>query len=912
MKKKWIFVLLSIILIFVVWLIYHDAMHSTFHFDDTAFIIDNYGIRHINNIEAIWGAVLGQPSRFVGLYTFALNYHFHALNPHPYHVTNVLIHLLNVFFVWWFIAQLLSLDLSGSSSPVKTRPKAFNQVVRSHAMSKHGTLLRENKCLIGYITAVLFAVHPIQTQAVTYISQRFASLATLFYLISLCLYLYGRLSSSTMKRLYSWVGGLIAAVLGMLTKEIVITLPVMIIFIEFYLVRRANLNQMDQPSPDKAKRRWVMIVCVILLFSLLLIVPGLFKFKILGVLTGIKESASHEGDIITLPKYIMTQFRVWITFLRLLIFPLHQNLDYDYPLSHSFLEKRVFGSFFILMFLMISAFKFRKKYPYISFGIFWFFITLSANLIPRRNLIFEHKLYIVSVGFCFVCSLIIFRTLKDRKALLIAVLSITSVFAVLTFQRNKVWQNEITLWEDVVKKTSHKSRPYMNLGRAYLNNGEDDRALKNFDLATRFNPKLAKPYNNRGIIYKMKGDYPRALQEHDIAIDMDPKYYRAYNNRGIVYKTLGNYHAAIRDYKKALALYPIYPEAYSNLGVVYKVLGQYDLAVQYQDKALKIDPGFAVAYSNKAIVLNLKGDHPAALEHFALALKHDPRSHFAYNNRGVLYHQLKEYERALKDFNRAIDIENKYAPGFCNRGVLYESLGDHEQALRDYQQAIALDPEYADAYSNRGLIYKKKNMVDLAFKDFQQALKLDDQHVEAYSNLGSLYAELKKYTLALEHFNKALDLNAQHLKTYNNRGVVYLRLQRFDDAISDYTQVIQIKPDDFLAYYNRGNIQAIKQNYDVALKDFTQAITFHPEFSRAYHNRGAVLLKLGQYEKALDDMNRSLHLAPNDARAYFSRAQIYEQLKQYEYARREAQKAKSLGFAVPDDFLTGMQKRRTD
>ncbi|MFT5388309.1 MAG: hypothetical protein ACI9E5_001445, partial [Candidatus Omnitrophota bacterium] len=208
-NRKSPFIIIALFIVLGVGL-YLNTMNAPFQFDDRDFITQSENIKDITDMPAIWNA-LGHPSRFVTFVSFALNYHFNQYRPFGYHVVNVALHILNTLLVWIFI-QLL----------YKTQPQ-----------EKDKTKGR----LIALVVALVFLAHPLQTQAVSYITQRFASLATLFYLLTLCLYIKGRLKNNNIG-LFTLT--IITMLIGMFTKQIAFTMPFIIILTEYVFLRKKS------------------------------------------------------------------------------------------------------------------------------------------------------------------------------------------------------------------------------------------------------------------------------------------------------------------------------------------------------------------------------------------------------------------------------------------------------------------------------------------------------------------------------------------------------------------------------------------------------------------------------------------------------------------------------------------------
>jgi protein O-mannosyl-transferase len=231
-----------------------------------------------------------------------------------------------------------------------------------------------------------------------------------------------------------------------------------------------------------------------------------------------------------------------------------------------------------------------KRYRLISFGIFWFFLTMSveSSIIPiSQNVIFEHRTYLPGFGFFLAFTSAFFYFFKERylKIAVIIVLMITSINTVLTYQRNKIWKNEYTLWADCVKKSPDKARVHVAFGLALLNEGKIDEAIDHYKQAIRITPDYSLPFNNLGNAYVKSGQYQHAIEDYNEAIRLKPDYAEAYNNRGTSYDNLGQYQRAIEDFNKAINLKQDYAKAYNNRGVAYLSQGNNELGCPDAQKA---------------------------------------------------------------------------------------------------------------------------------------------------------------------------------------------------------------------------------------------------------------------------------------------------------------------------------------
>jgi len=697
-------------------ILYSQTLHSAFHFDDNRFIVRNQNIRNLANLKAIWSCA---HSRFIAYLSFALNYHLHHLNVFGYHLFNLIVHLVSAILVWWFCLLTFS-----------------TPAMKNNNLAKHAELIA---CFAGLV----FLAHPIQTQSVSYIYQRTASLATLFYLASVSLYVKSGLLLLQYERrgfgvwIFYYAGSLITTILAMFTKEITVTLPLAVLLYEFCFLKT-----------DKGIN-WKYLIPFLITLAIIpitVIMQG-------GAAPGEILRGLERGAFISWEHYLFTQFRVIVTYIRLVFLPLNQNLDYHYPIAKSLLELPVLASILFLTIIIITAIRIFPRYRLLSFGIFWFFLTLlpESSIIPITDVIFEHRLYLPMVGFSLFLVSALYYLLgkkiafgdnskrfsvvgkvlytfphheKNLRVMITILLLTIACYSVLTYSRNLVWKDDLTLWDDTVRKSPHKSRPYNNRGLAYQDKGDLDLALSDYNKAIQINPNYAEAYNNRGFTYQSKGDLDLALSDYNKAIQINPNLAEAYNNRGVTYQDKGNLNQALSDYNKALQIDSNYAEAYNNRGNIYQNKGDLDLAISDYNQALQIDPDYAEAYNNRGSAYQGKGDLNQVISDYNKAIKINPNLAEAYNNRGLTYQSLGELNQALTDYNKALQINPNYTKAYNNRGLTYQSKGELSQALGDYNKALEINPNLALVYNNRAVVYFLKQEYNKSWKDLHKAEEL--------------------------------------------------------------------------------------------------------------------------------------------------------------------------------------------
>jgi len=377
--------------------------------------------------------------------------------------------------------------------------------------------------------------------------------------------------------------------------------------------------------------------------------------------------------------YLFTQFRVLVTYLRLLFLPIRQNLLYDYPISQSLWELPTLASLLLLIAIFILGIRLFSKYRLLSFSIFWFFISLSveSSIIPIRDVIFEHRLYLPLFGFSLFLISSLFLILRDKsRPILIVTLILTliAVYSTLTYKRNFIWRDELTLWNDVVEKSSNNARPYNNRGVFYLKKEKYTQAFVDFNQALRLNPNSAGAYNNRGNAYFYKNEYDKAFLDYNRALMISPFLEDAYYNRGNLYLRKGEYNAAILDYNQAIKISPHYAAAYYNRAEAYRYKKEYQKAISDYTQAVGIYADYADAYSNRGLVYAIQEEYAQAISDFTSALKINPKLAQAYNNRANVLAIKGDYAKASIDYNEALKINPNFMEASKNREIAYLKL----------------------------------------------------------------------------------------------------------------------------------------------------------------------------------------------------------------------------------------------
>jgi hypothetical protein len=379
-------------------IIYSNSFYASFHFDDTPSIVENYAIHRFDLRE-----IFSTSSRPILELTFALNYYFGKLNVFGYHLVNLMLHIANGVMLYFILLWTVN---PPHPNPPPQGGRAGEGVLSANTSKNFR---------IPLYASLIFIVHPIQTQAVTYIVSRSSVLATTFYLLALLLFIRAfRFSNSSLvprpSSLYL-TGAFLASCLGMGTKQEAATLPLMLLIYDFYFISNGNWKILKSHYKIHLIMFSTIAIAVYLNFS------GLKMFISFDYTKGVPMP---QEEPITSFQYFLTQLHVIPYYIRLLFIPANLNLDYDWPVTRNIDLPTMF--FFILIIAIIAvAIKLFRKARLISFGIIWFFVTLSvtSSFIVLYDVIFEHRLYLPSIGFSIVIAFLISKISDIRQRSLV-------------------------------------------------------------------------------------------------------------------------------------------------------------------------------------------------------------------------------------------------------------------------------------------------------------------------------------------------------------------------------------------------------------------------------------------------------------------------------------------------------------
>jgi Flp pilus assembly protein TadD len=569
---------------------YHKSFQGPFIFDDVSSIPENPHIRHLWPLRESLSAppdctVSGRPAVCL---TLALDYALGGLNVWGYHAFNLTVHLLSALVLFGIIRRTLEGE--------KLR-------------DRYGSAA----CWLAAAIALIWEVHPLQTESVTYIVQRTESLMGLFLLLTL----YCTIRGSHAAHPSTWyLGAVVSCALGMGSKEVMVSAPLIVL-----LYDRVFLASSFREMWRRRVGLYIGLAATWLMLG--------------ALVAGTPRSATGFGIRgLTSWDYLKTETGVIVYYLRLCLWPHPLVIDYaDWPIASS-LEDVLVSGVVVLGLLGATVWAYRRR-PWLGFLGAWFFLILgpTSSFLPNfGEAAAERRMYLPSAAVVTMAVVGVMalgkRLFNKQQGVVFGCLAggfVVAVFTFLTIQRNRDYSSEVTIWQDAVEKRPDNSRAHYSLGLALGRMGRLPEAIEQWELALRINPDYAEAHNNLGFALYRAGRIPEAIRHCERALQINPDLAEAHNNLGIALVQLGRIPEAIGHYEQALRLKPDYAKAHNNLGAALYRGGRIPEAIGHYEQALRINPDLAdEAHYNLGLALEKLGRTQEAIQHYQQALRMKP------------------------------------------------------------------------------------------------------------------------------------------------------------------------------------------------------------------------------------------------------------------------------------------------
>ena len=642
--------ILFIALIIVI--VFSNSLKNKFAWDDKFLIVNNPYIKDCSYIPKIFNSQLyeggGMHSNFyrpVQLLSFMIDYRIWKLNPFGYHLTSLLLHIVNSALIY-----LIALAIS--SSPY-----------------------------MAFITASLFGVSPAISGITFYTPARSDLLMASFLFLSMLFFI--KYKKDSWKLFY--IISISAFMLSLLCKEMAVMLPLLLMLI---MLKPAWDGR---GSPMRLKYLAPYLVILLIYFA--------FRSTILNFAKGANIIIDlNFPSTIPLWSRILTDFKVIPLYLRVLLFPAGLHMEWFILPAKNIFQWNILALIALLILGVFAVKEASRKNSIILFGALWFILGLLPvlNIYPVSVFFGEGWLYVPSIGFFIVLSAIFKDIIQPKlgkifSSILIALLLI--YYAFFTIAYGRVWKDSASVFNNVLRY--EKNSPFIYL-----------------------------TYNNLGMAYYDKGDFEKAIEYCKKSISLNPDYFEAYNNLGIAYIATGKTVRAMKYFKTAIRLKRDFVSSYSNLGHLYAFIGYKDKAVEILNAAIKISPNFYRAYCNLGYIYMEKGDTIKAEEFFKKASSLREGDYEPHYCLGTAYIKNKNYKKAMDEYNKALKLGLCDSEIYNKLGFAYIKNGRFQEAEAAFMHSLALNKEQNEPHNNLGNLYSIFGHFGLAIHEYREALKI--------------------------------------------------------------------------------------------------------------------------------------------------------------------------------------------
>lgn len=684
---------------------YANSLNGVFLFDDVPAVVENPSIRHLWPLSSVLSPPRAGGSTVEGRpllnLSFAINYAVSGYRVWSYHVLNILVHILCGLTLLGILRRTLQL------------PKFRQRIAAPDWIA----------CAI----AILWVIHPLQAESVTYIVQRAESLVGLLYLQTL--YCFIRAADS--RRQARWYGlAIVACALGMATKEVMVSAPVVVFLYDAIFLTGTYSEAL------RRRRRFYVCLAGTWLVLAYVALPGFTSLM----------RTSFENTELTWLTYFESQPGVILHYIRLAFWPHRLCLDYLWPVATDWAKILPAGAAIILMIWLIG-WGLKKKSGWSFLGAAFFLILApTSSVLPLRDLAFEHRMYLPLAALLalVVCSIHwALSKLKHRWESSLFGLAACACL-ILTLQRNQTYRDSITMYSDVLEQRPNNQRAHNNLGIALSDQGQFAEGIQHFEKSLRLLPNYAHAENNLGLALSKLGKTADAIEHYRRAIRLDPKYSFAHNNLGVALIKDGKPEEAIAHFSKAIELRPDHAEAHRNLGNVLQSLGRNDRAQQEFVETLRLNPDMPEVHGKLGVMLALQGRLREALPHLNAAARMLPNDAEAQNNLGYALSKDGRLDAAIAHLSAALRLKPDYPEAHNNIGFAFGLKGWLNDAIPHFQEALRLKPDHAEAHYNWGVALAQGERYEEARVHFEAALRLDPQMAAAREAVAAVQRHLNQ------------------------------------------------------------------------------------------------------------------------------------------------------------------------
>jgi tetratricopeptide (TPR) repeat protein len=693
--------------------VYWQVLSSDFvNFDDTIYVTENEHVKTGFNWDNIkWAFAAGTVAYWHPLtwLSHTLDCQLYGLRPGLHHLTNLIIHIVNSLLLFLVFRQMT------------------------------GAVWR------SALVAALFALHPINVDSVAWIAERKNVLSTLFWLLTMWAYAsYARRGGIT-----RYLAALLLFALGLLAKPMLVTLPFVMLLLDYWPFRRFRLEGFWRLVWEKIPFYALSAVSVYLSY---------LSVRRLGI--------TLSTQLVPIKLRVTNAVVSYVAYIGKIILPRRLAVFYPYPQEVA-MYQALGALLFLICVSVVLIWVFRNR-PYLGMGWLWFISTLvpvigfmQAGLWPAMA---DRWAYVPLIGIGIIIAWgvgdIVAKWRLRTSMVVFAAGACLSALMLCTWLQVGHWHNSYTLFTHALNVTSGNYIAHLNLGNVFLKEDKVHEAISQYDSAIAVHKDFAEAHYNLGIALGLQEEYDRAISQYYTALRLKKDHWKA------------RFHLA-----NALAK-----------------SGRLDEAISQYEKVIELRPGDAEVHNNFALALTKKGKIDKAIEHYNRCLQIEPDSVEVLNNLANALAEQRKFEQAVAHFKKALSLKPDFVQTYYNLANVLRETGQLDEAAAYYRGAIQLDPSELDAYVGLGLVLVRQGQYNEAVEQFETAIQLNPDCAQAYYNLGKIFADRNEFDKAVEQFRQVLRIVPNDAEMHCNLGVLLAQQSKIDEAIKEFRTALELDP----------------------------------------------------------------------------------------------------------------------
>jgi tetratricopeptide (TPR) repeat protein len=760
--------LVCLVLVLATFVAYEPVRRNGFiNYDDDKYVTENPHVQAgLTRRSVVWAFTTSHMGNWHPLtwLSHMLDCELFGLNPFRHHLTSLVFHIVNSLMLFWLLRRMTG----------AVWPSAF--------------------------VAAAFALHPLHVESVAWVAERKDVLSAFFWLLTMAAYV--RCAERPGEWRYLLV--VLAFCLGLLAKPMVVTLPFVLLLLDYWPLRRfqqARFRGEEAPQGEVLQAGCrISRACSLLVEKIPLFVLAAISSVITFVIQQ-STGAMGLGESFPMRVRIPNALVSYVGYINKMLYPSRLAVLYPHP-GQDLALWRVVVAVLVLVCVSGCVVYLARRRRYLAVGWLWYL----GMLVPVIGLVqvgaqgmADRYTYLPSIGIFIMIAWgaadICARWRYGRIALGVAAGVVLTVLVMCTRKQVGYWESNATIFGRALAVTENNFVMHRSYGGMLFEEGRFDEALAHFKEALRINPDSSDARRNIGIVLLKQGKIDEAIAAFSDVLGGKGDWPTAYNYLGLAYAQKGELDLAVSNYNAALQLKPDYVDALKNIGIALKEQGKTDEALEKWTKALGLEPDNPEVHYNMGVVSLERGDYDHAVGYFGVTVSSKPDWPDARYGLGAAYYFQGRFELAERESARAVSLRPDYYDARYNLALAMVRQGKYDEAVRHLNEVLAQKPDWPEPYYELAAVYYRQGKKELAAEQCLESLRLKPDYLAVRITLGQILVELGKLEAAVEQYREALEIASDNAEVHNNLGEALVEQGKFDEAIMHFNEALRIKPD---------------------------------------------------------------------------------------------------------------------